>query len=474
MESIQSRLSSTEAAGRENSFLTSAAVQYIALGVITLAALLIRFYKLGVWSLWIDEVLTINYTLEDISSFWTPNSFRLIRIALDTFGVSEWSARLMPALVGTITLPALYFPIRRYFGVAVALLAVALLAISPWHLYWSQNARQYSTLVLFYSLGVFAFFAWLETDRLRYLIAAGALMLLAAVERLNAAFFGPVVLVYFLALLIFPFGKPAGFRWRNMALLAVPVFLFAAYQVFAMGLIQDFSFWILGRQHNPIRVLMSVVYDIGLPLFITAVLGGIYLVLQRSRAGVYIFLGAIIPLLILAVIAPFTQTFSRYVFMTLPAWVILGSVAAREIWVQSHNHLRILAIGIVLVLFADAASQDILYFGYQNGNRENYKEAFALIQANQEAGDSVVTTRWEIGTFYLGQETIDSNQIDLDGLIASGQRIWFVMDNRTYISDRLQNWISINTELKGVYDVYLPGKLMTMRVYLYEPSPEGR
>jgi mannosyltransferase len=449
--------------------LSSTAVQYAALAAVTLLASALRLYKLGEWGFWIDEVLTLGYVLRDQGSLWFPISFRIIWAAIAVLGISDWSVRLIPALIGVITLPALFFPLRKFFGPAVALLAVSLLALSPWHLYWSQNARFYTALLLFYGLGSFAFFQWLETDRLRYLVLAGVMMLLAAMERLNTVYFAPVVAVYLLALWKFPFGRPPGLRWRNFLIMAGPAALLAIYLIFGVGALADFRTWIFGRVHDPIRVLLSVVYDIGLPLFLLGLLGGVYLLMQRSRIGLYFVINAAVPVLLLAITASFTQSFSRYAFMALPFWAVLGAVAAREIFVHSQKHVKVLALGVVLLLFADAASQNVLYFGFQNGNRENFKDAFALVQEQGLSSDQVVSTRPEIAEYYLGVAAIDSNRIDLDGIEAGGERTWFVLDSRTHISDRLQTWVDENSKLTGVFDVHMPGKEMLMRVYLYDP-----
>jgi mannosyltransferase len=448
----------------------STAYQYIALAAITFLAAGLRLYKLGEWGFWIDEVFTLGYVLRDQGSLWFPLSFRMIWAAIQVLGISDWSVRLAPALIGIITLPALFFPLRKFFGPIVALLAVAILALSPWHLYWSQNARFYTALLLFYGLGSFAFFQWLETDRLRYLFMAAVMMLLAAMERLNTVYFAPVVALYLLALLTLPFGKPPGLRWRNILMMAAPAVPVALYLIFVLGVLSDLSTWIFGRVHDPFRVLLSLIYDIGLPLFLLGLLGGAYLLLQRSRLGLFFVLNAVIPVILLTATASFTQSFSRYAFMVLPFWALLGAVAAMEIFVQSQRHVKVIALGVVLLLFADAVSQNVLYYGFQNGNRENFKDAFAMVQEQGLPTDQVVSTRPEIAEHYLGMQAIDSNRIDLDGIEAEGKRTWFVLDSRTHISDKLQAWVDQNSELTGVFDVHMPGKSMLMRVYLFDPA----
>jgi mannosyltransferase len=471
IDSVNTHVTETKIKPRAIELLENPAVQYAVLGSIILIATLMRFYKLGEWGFWIDEAFTLFYLHARLHELWTPLSFRLIALTIGVLGVSDWSARLAPALIGIVTIPILYFPTRKLFGPGVALLAVALIALSPWHLHWSQNARFYSALLLFYTLGAFAFYHWLERDRFIYLVAAGIFLLLATMERMNALFFGPAAAVYFLVVSLVPsFGKPAGFRWRNLLLLAAPVILFVFYQVVVAGMLTSLNLNIFGRAHNPLRVLFSVIYDVGLPLFITGFMGGVYLLVKKNRTGLYIFLGALVPVLLLVLMAPFTQAFSRYVFMTLPFWAILGAVAVKEVFSQIHKSGRIVAVSLLLILFAEPISQNVLYYEFQHGNREDFKSAFAYVEQDLQPEDLVVTTRPPLAVHYLGVDPIDSNQIDMDGIAAGSQRAWFVMDSRTFISDRLQQWLNEKTELKAVYDVYQPGKLVAMRVYLFDPD----
>ena len=141
---------------------------YGLLFLITLFGAGLRFYKLGEWSFWIDEIYTINHAMRHFGNWelildhippyrnWVPVSVILTAQALNIWGLSEWSARLASVVIGVISLPILFFPTRRMFGDWVALLAVLLLAVSPWHIFWSQNARFYTGLLLFYTLLLFS------------------------------------------------------------------------------------------------------------------------------------------------------------------------------------------------------------------------------------------------------------------------------------------------------------------------------
>lgn len=444
----------------------------IALAAITLLAAALRFYQLGAWGFWIDEIYTINRALSGAANeaFTNPLSFRLIGLALASLGTDEFNARLVPAAIGVISIPVFYFPTRRLFGTTTALLAVLLLAVSPWHLHWSQNARFYTALVLFYGLAELFFFFWMESDNLWYLLPTGLFFGLAILERRVSLYFVPVVGVYFLALLTLPFGRPPGLRWRNILIMVLAALAFAGYELVSAGYIASFFTKIVGYQHNPLRVLLSVIYDLGLPLFLMALLGGVYLFSQRSRAGLFLLAGALVPLFLLVVMAPFMQTNSRYIFHTLPNWIILAAVGVKELVAHTQKPARLLALGVALLLVADAISQDVLYYTFQNGNREDFKSAFSVVRAEKQAGDLVVAGRPEVGAYYLGEAVLSPQEITINGITQANRRVWFILDNRSGIPPFLQRWVDDNAQLVSVHDVSIPGKIMTMRVYLYQPS----
>jgi hypothetical protein len=362
------------------------------------------------------------------------------------------------------------------FGPGVALLTVLLLALSPWHLQWSQNARFYTSLLLFYSLAMFYLYFGLEEDNLVYLAISLVFLGIATLERKVALFYAPIAVVYLAALVFLPIAKPAGLRRRLLTGMALPVVAFGLYEVYAVGFAGQEAFFakfvsiFIGHQHNPLRVLLSVISDLGLPVFLLALAGAGFLVWERSRAGLFLAISTVLPLATIVLLAPFTQTFSRYVFHTLPFWLILAAVAVKELYVQTHKHAHLLALGVLLVLVVEPISQDVLYYSYQNGNRQDWKGAFAIVERDRQPGDQVVTTRTQLGEYYLDGPVVWAKDISPKKLVAAGLRTWFVIDDRTgFVSPELQRWLDEDTRLVGVRDVHLPGLPMEMRVYLYDP-----
>lgn len=366
---------------------------YLLLAAITILALFLRFYKLGEWSFWIDELFTIRdafnhntisigdvYLIDprqDYGFSFASITLLFIRWVLTTFGISEFNARFIPALVGSLSIPIFYFPIRRIIGSQIALVTVFFLAISPWHMFLSQNARYYTPLIVFATLSLFAFYFSLEKNNPWYLLLSLFFLILATLERIHALFFLPVVGAYIILLVFLPFGKkPAGLTRKNIALVTlIPVIIYLLYEAFYYFVLQRDTFLqvflspkFLGQlTARPQWLLTGVVTDVGTPLAVLAVIGGISLLFRRNRLGLLLILAIVIPLAALMVLAPFFQTSIHYMIVSLPAWIILGAAGLVELYYQAQKKWGLaMVVGTLLLIgglfLRDRVIRDVLYF----------------------------------------------------------------------------------------------------------------
>lgn len=377
--------------------------QYILLAIITLVAAALRFYKLGEWSFWIDELFQIRdgaYQGVKIDDFYAvaglPGervhlgaiSFLLVGMAVNWLGTSEWSARLFPALIGIASIPILYFPIRKIFGPAVALLSMFLLALSPWHIQLSQQARYYSALNLFYNLALLMFFLGLNHAKFRPFLASLFFLALAVLERLHGLFLGPVVFCYLVLLSLLPYQKAKWLNWRYLAILGAAAGaaygLYETYQVFVRGVAPSilviFSDRFLDNQvFNPSGIFTFTLTSIGLPLAGLALVGMFYSLKEKSSAGLLLTLGAWIPIFLFGVLAAFFFTAGHYTLITLLCWVILGAVGIKELYIRKESRAWLLigVLGLIFLSFSrDRVVKDILYYLEQE---MGFRLLFALI-----------------------------------------------------------------------------------------------
>jgi uncharacterized membrane protein len=454
----------------------SAVFQLLLLSAITLLAIFLRFYKLGQWSFWGDEYITIRraLTILDTGSYTPKISLLATYMAMNKLGISEWSARLTAATIGVLSVPVLYFLIRKMFDPGVALLASLLLSISQWHIYWSQNARFYTPLLLFYTLALLLFYFGLEEDRPWYLIFSLGFLGLAMLERLVAAFFIPVAGSYILLLKWLPFAQPPGLRLRNLALLAVPGLIGGVLIALTDPSVRNPAQWFTSFgfvNNDPLWIFAGLIFYLGIPLVCMSALAAVYLLQKQSRAGLLLSLAAIIPVLGILGISLVQYTANRYVFVSLTSFTILAGVAAKELWRLMRPNGKILAFGALLILFLAPLGDDILYYQFQNGNRDNWKDAFAFIGARKQPDDLVVTTHTDLAKYYLQERTIGMPSANIDRIVANKQRAWFVLDlTAPKKAPEVYRWVRANAQEVANLDVTVSARTFPMRIYLYDPA----
>jgi mannosyltransferase len=449
----------------------------LALGLLTLLAGGMRLYRLGDWSFWGDEIITVHRALalmESGVSRWSL-SLLLENLALRGLGVNEFNARLVPAIVGTLSIPLLVGMIRTIVGRGVALTAGLLLAISTWHLYWSQNARFYVFLLLFFTLAVILFYRGLEENRISFLLAALAALGLASLERLVALFFIPVAIAYLILLVALRYERPSGLTWRNLAVFFLPGLVPAVVMIASFPAVRNpgeflrlFGF----INNSPFWIVAGTVYYIGLPVFLLGLVGSIELIRQRDRFGLLLLLGGVIPLISVVLASMFQYAANRYIFVALSSWIIL---AAYSIWTLLnrgwHSMPRLLLVGALAMVLAGPLVEDMLYYRYQHGNRDNWKAAFAYLEPRLLPQDVVVSGNRELARYYLSVPALGPVAIPPDDLATREERIWFVEDlNLLQKTPELHRWLQSNASLQAVFDVHVQARIYPLRIYLYDPA----
>ncbi len=133
----------------------------LALAVLLLAFGL-RIYRLPNQSLWYDEAFSLTVARAKWSIFWAtlfaeqvhpPGHYLMLRGSLALFGDSEFAVRYLSLWWGALSVALLYRLGKQLFDKPTGLLAAALLAVSPFHVWYSQEARMYSP-ALTLSLGL--------------------------------------------------------------------------------------------------------------------------------------------------------------------------------------------------------------------------------------------------------------------------------------------------------------------------------
>ncbi len=135
-------------------FKTEKNYSYLALGLVMAIGLAIRLYHLGFESIWIDEGYSIYFAKLEFSQVlrieddMSPFYYALLHGWIKIFGDSEFSVRFPSLIFGVLSLFVIYKIGSHLFDEKKGRLAALLLALSTFHLYYSQEARMYSLTVL--------------------------------------------------------------------------------------------------------------------------------------------------------------------------------------------------------------------------------------------------------------------------------------------------------------------------------------
>jgi 4-amino-4-deoxy-L-arabinose transferase-like glycosyltransferase len=141
----------------------------------------------------------------DASNFITvdkpPASLWVMEISARLFGVNAWSILVPQALEGVATVGLLFITVRRWFSPGAALLAGAVLALTPVATLMFRFNNPDALLTLLLTAAAYATVRAIEAGRTRWLVIAGALIGFGFITKmLQALILIPVLaLVYLLA-----------------------------------------------------------------------------------------------------------------------------------------------------------------------------------------------------------------------------------------------------------------------------------
>jgi len=131
-----------------------------------LGTLALGLAHLGVPSLWHDELVHIYVAKSIAATGWPtlpsgnfyPSSTAynvLLALFVGLFGDDAFWVRLPSVLLASLNVALLYLIARTLLGRRVAVVALFLLALSPWHIAWARQARLYEFQMLSYLLLIY-------------------------------------------------------------------------------------------------------------------------------------------------------------------------------------------------------------------------------------------------------------------------------------------------------------------------------
>jgi len=424
----------------------------VGLLAIILLGLFLRVYHLQTQSIWFDEAfsvfeskMSLPQLVETVARVENspPLYFVLLHYWMMIFGTSESAVRFLSALFGVLAIPVIYLVGRQLFNEEVGLLSALILAISSFNIWYSQETRMYTLMVLLVLLSMYCLLRLLQHSTLAW--SAGYVLSTALLVYTH--FYGLFVLlaqnIYIMSLVL---SKNRTFKLRHWIVLQATVLALLIPWVVVSNQISR-------RLGTTVSLTVPTTADFIYTFSVysgTAVLLVLFLVLsvlslfgyQKVRGKMdwkaplkaleryswEVHLQNISPVYFLSVwlltinLIPFIiSRFSSSIYLeryTIAASVALYLLVAKGIHSINYRYAKIVVIGLVAVL--SVANLSVYYTSI---TKPQAREAISYIDANLKSGDVVLVSHGQNVVFDYYNKRTDA--------VVNPLHSWAVVGNAT-------------------------------------------
>ena len=435
---------------------------------VLLLAFLLRIAGLDAQSLWWDEAFSTTVSSMDLHSLLVaalgdrvhpPLYYLVLRFWL-TLGQSEFAVRALSAFLGVLAVASM-FPMADVVGKRrLGVISAFALAISPLHIWYSQEARMYSLIVLLVLLGNYFFARLLRRGNLANWLGYSISMLLAMHTHYLTLF---IILAQMTYLTVMRQRYRALLRkWLLcmliVGLLSAPwfiaIFLTGGFYQASISWIRsvapDDLFWTvydfgLGSTSdtgNPFNILSALLMTAILAYVSVRLLVGKIASQRRSMLWL-VWLWLSLPLMFVFLISldwPLPQKRSiymdRFLIPLLPAFLILVGYGIAQIFERKRTLGTLAAIALLIPIGASTCS---LFFD-RTYHRDDWRQAISEIRENALSGDILlVRPHHYVPLYYYDLREVpwytvpylESTQdyetfldADLSARLSEGGRVW--------------------------------------------------
>ncbi len=147
-------------------------IETIMITVLLLGALL-RFHNIDRQSLWGDEIGQVMVATKNIPELIVgvsghlspPVDYLIMHFFLKFVPAGEFFIRMPAAIFGIASILFIFLLGKQLFSAKIGLISAFLLAISPYDIYYSQEARMYSSFLFFTLVSFYTFLRFVETGK---------------------------------------------------------------------------------------------------------------------------------------------------------------------------------------------------------------------------------------------------------------------------------------------------------------------
>jgi len=454
----------------------------VAFGLLVTACILglVRFVRLGDWSLWMDEALTLTdaQRIAD-GDLHNPLGYGLVVGFARLFSdyPSEALLRLLPAIVGWLCIPLCYWAFRPLLSRRSAAAAAVLLALSPWALFWSQSARFYTLAQAASMLGAGCFIRGLWQGRgWRWVGVGVTIAFTSALFHISGALVAGGLLLSAVAVRVLVKDRPAGFD-RALTRGAVPAgVLILCLTPWALSWLKHH----LGQKPEAdiIHFYLTVGYFFGPSILAGAVCGAWIAARERRAAQVFVLSVPVVVVALLSAVGTQALVSAQYAFCVFPFTCALAAAALDTRTVTQATRFMWL-----LILALPLAAGDMLYLTSRGGERPRWREAWEYVASQREPGDLVIGMGSELGEHYLGGRNPDlrtpRTSFPMSSFYTNGPRLWRRHSRSVWVVVRplwfdelgakekavVQRWLGEDCRLMRRFPVEMEGRDLDLEVW---------
>jgi len=389
--------------------------------VILVLALLLRLINLN-QSLWLDEAVQaitsrgsfLNIFQELRGDFHPPLYHLLIWLWVHLFGSSEIILRLPSVFFGVATVGVVYLMAKKFFSEKLSIIAALFLATAPFHIYYSQEARNYALTTLLAALSMYYFIKERQRKRapLGYLLSTTLL--------LYTNYFGLFILLAQVLVCLIQRRRKQLWLMFYCLLLFIPNLVLLRTQLLT-GSQATASLPEWGRLVNvnflKALPLTFIKFSIGrITIFnkkIYALIAGILFIiygaiitrgLVNKKRPLILFSWLIVPILCAWLVSLFIPNYQPFrLLLVLPAFYLLLALGVSRIKITMYRY-----IAIVCVLVVNLVSVSVYYFN-PYFHREDWRGLVQYIEGQPEEPVAILPSN----TSYWPYEYYSSGKVEL-------------------------------------------------------------
>ncbi len=443
--------------------------------IILFAAILLRFYHLTFQSLWLDELHTMieadpKLSFKELFHYLTccdqhpPLFFFLEKLLFSIFGHSEWVARGLTAIAGTLGVWAMFLLGKELFNNKTGLTVAAFTCVNYYSIFYSQEARGYILAFLFASFSFLYLVRFAKNPNKKETLLFSLFTLLMMFTHYYGIFVMLAEAVILGTLwLIEKENKSLLFK-HILGSFALIALVYASWSPFILDMKQIKSFWITGVSPNFATEYFFEYFgnsDLLKPFLLLFLIG--YFVHLFSLKGnikeqpflfgffilaAWIFFTYLIPYLRSVFVVP--MLFPRYTIVVLPAILLVLACGVQSL---QNKMIRNMLIGV----FIFVSLLDIIGVKkyYSIPNKTQFREVTEYIVKHNSLKLPIINpnTTWQFQYYVnrnkIGQQLLGENTNYLiDSFIKSKNTngFWLVgtHNNPPKLTEEQQKAISSN------------------------------